>query len=65
MPRLAQRPRKRSSIIFKSQVLADTLMASVLSCIQVALKEDPGNYRPVNLTSVPSKIMENIILKGI
>jgi len=33
--------------------------------IQEGLKEDPGNCRPVSLTSVPSKVMEQFILSAI
>ncbi|KAK4807228.1 hypothetical protein QYF61_024348 [Mycteria americana] len=44
------------------EVPADWKLASVIPIYKKGVREDPGNYRPVSLTSVPGKIMEKIIL---
>ncbi|PKU44832.1 rna-directed dna polymerase from mobile element jockey-like [Limosa lapponica baueri] len=58
---------KPLSIIYQQswstgEVPDDWRVANMTPIYKKGRKDDPGNYRPVSLTSVPGKIMERIIL---
>ena len=58
------------SIIYQRSLLAgevpeDWRLASVTPIYKKGCREDPGNYRPVSLTSVLGKIMEHIVVREI
>jgi len=58
------------SIIFESswrtgEVPEDWRKASVTAIFKKGKKEDPGNYRPVSLTSIRGKVIEQLILDAI
>ncbi|KGL74990.1 hypothetical protein N309_02432, partial [Tinamus guttatus] len=58
---------KLLSIIFKSswrmgEVPEDWKKANVTPVFKKGKEEDPGNYRPISLKSVPGKVMEQPIL---
>ncbi|GAB0209271.1 mitochondrial enolase superfamily member 1 [Grus japonensis] len=64
---LAEELAKPLSIIYQQSWLTgevpdDWRLANVTPIYKKGRKEDPGNYRPVSLTSVPGKIMEQFIL---
>jgi len=55
------------SIIFErswrtGEMPEDWRKANVTPVFKKGKKEDPGNYRPVSLTSIPGKMMEQLIL---
>jgi len=58
------------SIIFErswrtGEVPKDWRKANVTPIFKKGKKEDPGNYRPVSLTSIPGKVMQQLILEVI
>ena len=48
-----------------SKVSEDWRLASVTPIYKKGCKEDLGNYRPVSLTLMPWKVMEQIVLREI
>ncbi|KAF1648163.1 putative RNA-directed DNA polymerase from transposon X-element, partial [Eudyptes chrysocome] len=67
---LAEELTKPLSIIYQQSWLTgevpdDWRLANVTPIYKNGRKEDPGNYRPVSLTSVPGKMMERFILRAL
>ncbi|PKU34385.1 rna-directed dna polymerase from mobile element hypothetical protein [Limosa lapponica baueri] len=61
---------KLLSIIYQQswltgEVPADWRLANVMPIYKKGHKEDPGNYRPVSLTSVAGKVKQQIIFSTI
>ena len=67
---LAELTAEPLSIIYQRSLLMGEVskewrLANMTPIYKKGCREDPGNYRPVSLTSVLGKIMEQIVLREI